>query len=68
MKEQAIARLPEGAQEHLGRIEFSNRLLSAVKNGNWKLDDIKAVNNKQQVIGRGINKDGKRHAFLLTPH
>jgi len=27
MKEQAIARLPEGAQEHLGRIEFSNSLL-----------------------------------------
>ena len=30
MKKQAIAHLPEGAQEHLGRIEFSNSLLVCI--------------------------------------
>jgi len=30
MKEQEIARSPEGAQEHLGRIEFSNSLLGLI--------------------------------------
>jgi probable HAF family extracellular repeat protein len=41
--------------------------LAAVKAAQWKLEDVKAVNNAGQIIGHGTRADGKRRAFLLTP-
>jgi probable HAF family extracellular repeat protein len=42
--------------------------LPAVKAANWILQDVKAINNGRQIIGHGLNNDGKRRAFLLTPN
>ncbi|HEX8335291.1 MAG TPA: Calx-beta domain-containing protein, partial [Pyrinomonadaceae bacterium] len=33
----------------------------------WTFREARAVNNRGQIVGTGLNPDGKVHAFLLTP-
>jgi probable HAF family extracellular repeat protein len=42
--------------------------LPAVRQAQWRLDDVRAINNRGQIAGLGTNRDGQRRAFLLTPH
>lgn len=41
--------------------------LADVKAAGWKLEEILGINSSGQIAGTGINKDGQRRAFLLTP-
>ncbi|WP_176442393.1 hypothetical protein [Noviherbaspirillum humi] len=41
--------------------------LAEVKQAGWSRLSATAINNAGQVIGYGINRDGMRRAFLLTP-
>lgn len=36
-------------------------------NSGWVLQYANAINDKGQIVGRGINPTGQAHAFLLTP-
>jgi probable HAF family extracellular repeat protein len=43
-----------------------NDLLDATGDG-WQLITANAINDRGQIVGRGINHQGASHAFLLTP-
>ncbi|HEX7314291.1 MAG TPA: Calx-beta domain-containing protein [Pyrinomonadaceae bacterium] len=34
---------------------------------NWTFREARGINNRGQIVGYGVNPDGKAHAFLLTP-
>jgi len=33
----------------------------------WQLETANGINNRGQIVGRGINSEGQRHAFRLDP-
>lgn len=41
--------------------------LAAVRQANWTLESVTRLNNARQMIGQGIDAQGRRRAFLLTP-
>jgi probable HAF family extracellular repeat protein len=41
--------------------------LPEVEAANWTLSEVIAINNSGQIIGHGINGEGKKRAFILTP-
>jgi probable HAF family extracellular repeat protein len=42
-------------------------LNTVVPNTGWTFQEARAVNNRGQIVGIGLNPQGKTHAFLLTP-
>ena len=48
-----------------GKIFDLNNLIK--KNAGWELTSAYDINNKGQIVGKGINPAGQEHAFLLTP-
>lgn len=48
-----------------GKLYDLERLL--VPGTRWRLSEARGINASGQIVGTGLNPDGKSHAFLLTP-
>ncbi|MFL6334996.1 MAG: Calx-beta domain-containing protein [Pyrinomonadaceae bacterium] len=42
-------------------------LNDVVPGTNWTFQEARGINDRGQIVGTGLNPDGKQHAFLLTP-